>query len=101
MDTLLVLDEKRTNIGEYIGICRWYHSTSGYGFIMTMDDNYKNYDLYVNSSLLRPSSAEQPRLYKGEYVQFDIRSTPKGPQAYNVTGIKGGPLMCDILHFPI
>lgn len=98
MNSIIVLDEKRDTLGKWKGICRSYHTIYNYGFILIIDEgDYKDVEVYVNQKFLRPTTVEKPRLFIGEYIQCDIRETSRGLQAYNVTGINGGPLMCDVI----
>ena len=42
-----------------------------------------------------PLNSNHRTLKKGEYVSFDIGTNETGAQAIGVTGVLGGPLMCD------
>jgi len=84
--------------GEFIGNCKWFNKKLGYGFITAYDEGmYKGVNVFVHHSCIRPLNSNFRTLRKGEYVHFDVENGKNGIQAINVTGIKGGPLMCD--HF--
>jgi cold shock CspA family protein len=110
--------------GQYVGQVKWFGNTSktsqnissraGYGFITVCRGEDRGRDIFVHYSGIRPTSTQAQAqggssqsqgvghayrtLYKGEYVQFDIASSTNGNmQAINVTGIDGGPLMCDVI----
>jgi cold shock CspA family protein len=107
------------SVGQHVGQVKWFGNTAktssvstpsraGYGFITICRGNDRGKDVFVHYSGIRPTSIIQQgsppqghayrTLYKGEYVQFDIANSPNGNmQAVNVTGIDGGPLMCDIV----
>lgn len=58
-------------------------------------------DIFVHHTGIRPASSHYRTLFKGEYVQYRVLPTGKGGansvQASHVTGVLGGPLMCDIV----
>jgi CspA family cold shock protein len=54
-------------------------SERGFGFIAASDD--KEYFFHRNAL---EASADFDRLIGGERVEFDVESSPKGPQAVNV-----------------
>jgi hypothetical protein len=57
-------------------------------------------DLFVHFSAIRPLNNTHRTLVKGEYVSFDIGENHGGSQAVMVTGVLGGPLMCDNVDPP-
>ena len=82
-----------------LGRCKWFNSRSGFGFITLLDDNKENEkDVFVHYSCIRAESSQYKYLVQGEYIEFDIVTTENDNHEFhaaNVTGIKGGPLMCD------
>ena len=87
------------------GIVKWFNNKSGYGFISTLDDEKKDVFVhYTSISGYNPDSKETfvyKFLVQGEYVEFVLLKTEDEKhevKADNVTGIKGGPLMCDTQH---
>ena len=81
--------------GQYIGHCKWFYNKLGYGFIVICSGDRKGQDIFVHHSGLNPLNSNFKTLFKGEYVQFNIVDGKNGLQAVDVTGINGGPLMCD------
>jgi cold shock CspA family protein len=88
--------------GKYVGNCKWFNSKIGYGFITIMNDEHKGKDIFVHHSGIHPKNSNFKTLSKGEYISLNIVDGQNGLQAVDVTGILGGPLMCDnvIVHRP-
>ena len=84
-----------TTHGVYIGNCKWFNSKLGYGFLRICNTELKGTDVFVHHSGLKPLNSSFKTLYKGEYVHFNMTDGRNGKQAMDVTGIFGGPLMCD------
>lgn len=97
-----VVIEAREDVpyGEYIGNCKWFNSKLGYGFIRVCTGDLKGTDIFVHHSGLKPLNSSFKTMYKGEYVHFNISDGRNGKQAIDVTGINGGPLMCDNVTTP-
>lgn len=93
----VVLDEvkEQDDHGQYTGHTKWFNDKLGYGFITICDGDDKGKDIFVHHSGIRPLNSNYKTLRKGEYIQFNIINGMNGLQAVDVTGIKGGPLMCD------
>jgi cold shock CspA family protein len=86
--------------GEYMGQCKWFNDRLGFGFITISSSDKKGSDIFVHFSAINSANSQYKTLRKGEYVQFDIEKSQSDGheiQAVNVTGILGGPLMCDCL----
>jgi cold shock protein len=81
--------------GQFIGQCKWFNNSYGYGFLTIFDGPEKGKDIFVHHSGIKPMNSMYKTLKKGEYVTFDIKGGDKGHQAENVRGICGGPLLCD------
>lgn len=98
-----VLQERNDTdkLGEYQGQCKWFNDRLGFGFCTITGGDKKGEDIFVHHSGVNTKNSHYKTLKKGEYIQFDIiESEIKGPnaqQAVNVTGISGGPLMCDCI----
>ena len=88
-----VVEEKKC--GEYKGCTKWFNDRLGYGFITICEGPKKGEDIFVHHVEIKPINSNYRTLKKGEYIQFDITKGMNGPQASHVTGICGGPLMCD------
>lgn len=81
--------------GDVIGNCKWFNKKLGYGFITVYNGENKGRNIFVHHSGIRPLNSNFKTLRKGEYVHFNIVDGQNGPQATHVTGVCGGPLMCD------
>lgn len=85
------------------GRVKWYDDQRAYGFILPLQvsENDEEADIFVHVSNLCPAVCRRPTLYTGEYVQFQVERTlgsdgsVSGYKARRVTGIGGGPLLCD------
>jgi len=80
----------------FIGIVKWFNNKSGYGFI-----RYQDEDIFVHYQQLVVPNNVYKYLVQGEYVSFlkkDITDNQHKCMAVNVTGVKGGPLMCETRH---
>ena len=62
-----------------IGTVKWFSRAKGYGFITKADGE----DLFFHRAELAPSSQGWPE--DGQQVEFQIRQTAKGPEAFNVS----------------
>lgn len=94
MEVMMELTDSDT-AGKYIGQCKWFNNSYGYGFLTIWDGPEKGKDIFVHHTGIRPMNSMYKTLKKGEYVSFDITGGDKGQQAVNVRGICGGPLLCD------
>lgn len=75
-----------------------FNASCGWGFIQDM---HLGISVFVHYSSLYKHTPGFRTLWKGEYVNFIVLEDRSGrPAAQVVTGILGGPLMCDILTIP-
>lgn len=75
------------------GRVKWFNSTRGYGFITNLD---KEEDTFVHHSGISPTVECWKTLTPGEYVEYSLDTDDEGKsQATRVTGIAGGPLLCE------
>jgi CspA family cold shock protein len=99
-----VLDEvvdAEPAVGVHLGRVKWFDEQLGFGFITLYTDwPDKGCDVFVHHTGVRPATSHFRWLLKNEYCSFNLGAGPKGPQAVDVTGVKGGPLMCDIYPPP-
>jgi CspA family cold shock protein len=67
------------------GVVKWYSHEKGYGFIQCADGR----EVFVHESavVLGPGSAP---LAKGQAVEFELRETAKGQQAFSVIVLGNG-----------
>lgn len=83
------------------GIVKWFNNKSGFGFITVCENgDYKDKDIFVHYSSIRVANHQYKYLVQGEYVDFTLvkadSKTQHEYQAMNVSGVKGGPIMCEI-----
>lgn len=81
--------------GEIVGNTKWFNKKLGYGFITIYNGVHTGENIFVHHSGIKPLNSNFKTLKKGEYVQLNIVEGVNGLQAIDVTGIMGGPLMCD------
>jgi|TARA_Y100000389_G_scaffold204971_1_gene261436 cold shock CspA family protein len=81
--------------GSIIGNCKWFNKKLGYGFITVYSGENKGRNIFVHHTGIKPLNSHFKTLRKGEYVNLNIIDGKNGLQAIDVTGICGGPLMCD------
>jgi CspA family cold shock protein len=62
-----------------IGTVKWFNPQKGYGFIEMEDGK----DIFVHYNSIQGSGFKS--LDEGERVSFEIRNSPKGEHAENVT----------------
>ena len=78
-------------------MCRvkWFNNKSGFGFATTLTDNQ---DVFVHHTAVKVSKEQYRYLVQGEYIEVGLEELTEGNhkwQAVNITGIQGGPLMCE------
>jgi cold shock CspA family protein len=79
------------------GIVKWFNSKTGYGFITILGDDSR--DIFVHYSNVKVDGLQYTYLVQGEYVEFDLVETgaendKHTHHAVNISGIKGGPIIC-------
>jgi len=80
-----------------MGQVKWFNNHSGYGFITAIDGEQRGKDIFVHHSAIHATDAPYKFLMEGEYIEFALAASTTGNhefQATQVTGIKGGSLMC-------
>ena len=75
-----------------LGRTKWMNPDKGFGFIV--DLNTGN-DIFVHYTALKRETRGWRGLYPNEYVSYVAEESPNGPVATCVTGVQGGPLMCE------
>lgn len=76
------------------GRVRWYDYHKKFGFIEPLDGLSE--DVFVHFNDLMTRKGRPGQLYTGEYVEYRILDSEKDrPRATGVTGIGGGPLLCE------
>ena len=77
-------------------IVKWFDSKKGWGFASTLDESKR--DIFVHHKSITVAKEQYRYLVQGEYVELDIVETSEGEHQYqagNVSGIRGGALMCE------
>ena len=80
------------------GKVKWFNSKAGYGFITACDGEYADKDIFVHYSSINADSSHYKYLTQGEYVDFVLTKPANEKHEYhavNVTGVKGGLIMCE------
>jgi cold shock CspA family protein len=81
-----------------LGQVKWFNNKAGYGFITVSDGEQAGKDIFVHYSSIKVVNSQYKYLIQGEYVEFTlIKSTGEQHefQANDISGIKGGLLMCE------
>jgi len=82
----------------FTGRVKWFNNKAGYGFVTVTDGPRSGTDVFVHHSSIKVDSEQYKYLVQGEYVEFSFSNTQTGDhefQAGEVSGIKGGKLMCE------
>ena len=83
---------------QLIGRVKWFNTKAGYGFITVTDGAQAGTDVFVHHSDINVVNQQYKYLVQGEYVEFNLTKVESEKyewQASNVSGIKGGKLMCE------
>jgi hypothetical protein len=95
-DVVTTVTESSTE--RLFGRVKWFNNKAGYGFITVTDGSKSGTDIFVHHSAIGVSSQQYKYLVQGEYVELGLSSMENSThevQAKDVTGIKGGKLMCE------
>ena len=90
-----------TSSDRFMGRVKWFNNKAGYGFITVTDGHKAGSDIFVHHSSVKVDAQQYKYLIQGEYVEFALSSVSNGDhefQASDVSGIKGGKLMCETRH---
>jgi len=82
----------------YTGRVKWFNNKAGYGFVTITDGSKSGTDVFVHHSSIKVDSEQYKYLVQGEYIEFNLSETKTSEhefQAGEVSGIKGGKLMCE------
>lgn len=77
------------------GRVKWFNNKAGYGFITSLDSGS---DIFAHHSAIKVASEQYRYLVQGEYVEFTLSNVSSGAhetQSADITGIRGGLLMCE------
>jgi CspA family cold shock protein len=82
----------------HTGRVKWFNNKAGYGFVTVTDGPKAGTDVFVHHSSIKVDGELYKYLVQGEYVEFSLLSSTSDNhefQAGDVSGIKGGKLMCE------
>ena len=85
----------------FTGRVKWFNNKAGYGFITVTDGPKSGSDIFVHHSSINVNTQQYKYLVQGEYIEFTLSNVSSGDhefQAADVSGIKGGKLMCETRH---
>jgi cold shock CspA family protein len=85
------------------GRVKWFNNKTGFGFITALEDSdgvSKDSDIFVHHSTIKVEKEQYRYLVQGEYLEFELSkitdsSSKHEFQAANVSGVKGGKLICE------
>lgn len=81
----------------YTGRVKWFNNKSGFGFI-TQCDGQNDKDIFVHWSSIKVENSQYKYLVQGEYVDFCLVKPERSDHEFHaveVSGVKGGSLMCE------
>jgi cold shock CspA family protein len=81
-----------------VGKVKWFNNKAGYGFITVGENSGSPSDVFVHFSNIQVSNSQYKYLVQGEYVEFTLSPLNEGKhefQAVQVSGIGGGPTLCE------
>lgn len=90
--------DTQSDTQRYIGQVKWFNNRAGYGFITMNDESGTEKDVFAHFSTIKMEQSQYKFLVQGEYVEFELSTSANEGhefQATNITGIKGGTLMCE------
>lgn len=85
----------------YTGRVKWFNNKNGYGFLMVVGGDKEGSEIFVHHSSINVNEEQYRYLVQGEYVEFYLKKMDSGPheyQASDVSGVKGGKLICETRH---
>jgi CspA family cold shock protein len=88
----------QTQSARLVGQVKWFNNKAGYGFITVSDGEHSGKDIFVHFSTVRVTNSQYKYLIQGEYVEFTLVNSTSDAhefQATDVSGIRGGLLMCE------
>ena len=82
------------------GRVKWFNNKTGFGFITALEGDSKDSDIFVHHSTIKVEKEQYRYLVQGEYLEFELSkitdsSSKHEFQAANVSGVKGGKLICE------
>ena len=80
------------------GRVKWFNNKAGFGFVTAVEGDLKEKDVFVHYSSINVPDDQYKYLVQGEYVDFELTDSEKSEHefhAINISGVKGGNLMCE------
>jgi CspA family cold shock protein len=76
------------------GRVKWFDNRKGFGFVNNLSNDA---EVFVHHTGLNSQTGVFRTLYPGEYIEFDLHHDDQSNRDYavNVTGVKGGSLLCE------
>jgi cold shock CspA family protein len=100
-------DNKTTNtVIRLTGRVKWFNNKTGFGFITALTDSEgvkEGSDVFVHHSAIKVAQEQYRYLVQGEYIDFvlsklvnaDAAASRHEFQVVDVSGVKGGKLICE------
>jgi cold shock CspA family protein len=82
----------------FTGRVKWFNNKAGYGFVTITDGPKSGNEVFVHHSSIKVEAEQYKYLVQGEYIEFSLseaKTANNDYQAGDVSGIKGGKLMCE------
>jgi cold shock protein len=82
----------------FTGRVKWFNNKAGYGFVTVTDGPKSGTDVFVHHTSIKVDTEQYKYLVQGEYIEFSLSDTKGNDHEYqagDVSGIKGGKLMCE------
>jgi CspA family cold shock protein len=81
------------------GSVKWFNNKAGYGFVTVKGGDHDGKDVFAHYSAIKVVDDQFRYLVQGEYIEFDLTKDESGKHDFvvsNISGIKGGSLMCEV-----
>ena len=93
-------EEDKAELSWHLGVCKWFNSTKGWGFINISKDDLESEevagdtptgDIFVHQAVIEKEGFRS--LGMGEEVEFQAMRSDKGWEAVRVRGVGGKEIM--------